>query len=95
MPFKLDMALVEILDVGVPRMLFHRREARAPIPGMDFELVAVGVDKIERSTFASVVLPDRRPRGADPRSGLVELRTGDAEGDVGILRQRRIAEPTS
>jgi len=67
-------------------MLFHRREARAPISGVDFELVAVRIEKIKRGTFAAVVLPDRRPRGADPRGGVSELRAGDAEGDVGVFR---------
>src|SRR6202048_4506042 len=88
-----ETGLVEILDVRVPRMLFHRREARAPVPGMDLELVAVGVEKIERGTFTAVVLPDRRPRGADPRGGVIELRAGDAEGDVGVFRQRRRPGP--
>src|SRR5882762_5115988 len=74
-------------------MLFHRRETRAPIPGVDLELVAIGIEEIQRGTFAAVVLPDRRPRGTDPRGGVLELRAGDAEGDVGVFRQRRRPGP--
>src|SRR5215469_7432168 len=51
--------LIEILNVGLPRMLLHCGEAGPPIPGMDFKLMAVRIEKIERGTFAPVVLPNR------------------------------------
>src|SRR5208282_6187123 len=85
--------LIEILDVLLPRVLFHRGEAGSPIPGMDLELVAVRIEKIERGPFATVILPDRSPRGSNTCGHVIEPGSGDAERDVGVLGQRRRARP--
>ena len=74
-----DLWLCLVLDertafFAVARVLAHR--IGPPIPGTDFELVVVRVEKIERGAFAFVLFPDRRPRGTYPRGGVMEPGSG-------------------
>src|SRR5271169_5902707 len=85
--------LIEILDVRLPRLRFHRGEARSAIPYMDLELVAVRIEKIERGTLALVVFPHRCPRGSYPLRGVIELGLAHAESNVRIFGQRGRPRP--
>src|ERR1700745_3468847 len=85
----IDPRLIEKLDIRLPRLAAHHRQPRAPIAEMDLELVPVGIEEIERGSFAPIVLPDRRAGGAYPRHRVVPSGAGNTEGDVRIFGQWR------
>src|SRR5260370_19988347 len=77
-----------MLEFGVSGVVVDRGGRGSASSGGDIELGAGGVEKIERRTFTTVLLPNRRPRGAYPLGGLVEPGLLDTERDVRILGQR-------
>jgi len=51
---------------------------------MDFELVTIGIEKIERITFASVLLPERHP-AEEPLTHRGKTCGLDSESQMGVI----------
>lgn len=64
------------------------RQSALQVAGVNLQLVAVRIEKVEGVAFAAILLPDRYPLLANGIGTAGEGLCADAEGDVSIFRQR-------